>query len=64
MWVGLQWMIVIFPDHTRLLFSYMSQCMRFSTMWYVRPAMAQPAHTRSLMRVFAGRLNILGLLSY
>ena len=29
-----------------------------------RKAFDQPAHTRSLIRAFAGRLSILGLLSY
>ena len=40
--------------------------MRFPTKWYVRPANAsdQPAHMRSLIRAFASRLDILGLLSY
>ena len=35
--------------------------MRFPTMWYVQPAKGsdQPAHTRSLIRAFAHRLNIL-----
>ena len=36
--------------------------MRFPTMWYMRPAkdqIDQPAHTRSLIRAFASRFNIL-----
>ena len=35
-WVGLQYVIVVFPDHTHL-----SQCMRFPTMLYVRSAKPQ-----------------------
>ena len=43
----------------------MSRNMRFPTMWYVRPAVSdQPAHTRSLIRAFACRLNILSYLGY
>ena len=40
--------------------------MRFPTILYVRPAKAsdQPAHMRSLIRAFACRLNILGVLGY
>ena len=39
-----------------------SRDIRFPTMWYVRPAISdQPARTRSLIRAFAGRLNILGV---
>ena len=40
--------------------------MRFLTMWYVRPAKGsdQPAHTRSLIRAFSSRLNILWTLIY
>ena len=36
--------------------------MRFPTMWYVRPAKKgsdQPTYTRSLIRAFASRFNIL-----
>ena len=36
--------------------------MRFSTIWYVRPAKAQTSlriHAEPLIRAFAGRLNIL-----
>ena len=39
----------------------MSRDMRFPTMWYVRPA---KAHTRSLIRPFASRLNYLSVLIY
>ena len=41
--------------------------MIFPTMWYVRPAKPQislRANTRSLIRAFASRLNILLMLSY
>ena len=39
---------------------HMSRDMRFPTMWYVRQAndSDQPAHTRSLIRAIASRLNI------
>ena len=42
----------------------MNQCMRFPTMWYVRPAkpqISQSAHMRSLIRAFASRLDILSV---
>ena len=43
--VCLQFVIVVFPDHTHLIFfintDYYSQYMRFPTMWYVRPAKPQ-----------------------
>ena len=40
--------------------------MRLQTMWYVPPAKGsdQPAHTRSLIRAFASRFDILRLLGY
>ena len=40
--------------------------MRFPAIWYVRPAKThdQPAHTRSLIRFFASRLDILGVFNY
>ena len=40
---------------------HLSRDMRFPTMWYVRLAKAsdQPAHTRSLIRAFSSRVNIL-----
>ena len=48
--------------------NHMSHDMRFRKMWYVRTAKPQisqlPAHTYSLMRAFACRLNILRVLSY
>ena len=50
------------------IISYLSQNMRFPTMWYVRPAKAQaslhPEHMRSLIRAFASHLIILWVLSY
>ena len=41
----------------------MDHVMRFPTMWYVstNKASDQPAHARSLIRVFASRLNILSV---
>ena len=45
--VCLQFVIVVFPDVLTYYFcgkiahTYMSQCMRFPTMWYVRPAKPQ-----------------------
>ena len=44
-----------------LCVSDMSQCIRFPTMWYVRPAKPQISLriTRSLIRAFASRLSIL-----
>ena len=40
----------------------LSRDIRFPTVWYVRPAKTdQPAHTRSLIRAFARRLNIIPL---
>ena len=48
----------------RFTYEYiMSHDMRFPTIWYVRPAMAQTS-MRILIRAFASRLNILWLLSY
>ena len=46
--------------------AYLSQCMRFPTMWLCATGKAsdQPAHTRSLIRALASHLSIQWVLCY
>ena len=78
-WVGLQRVIVVFPDHTHLLFDAKPignpdglfvkianepwHGISNNVVCATSKASDQPAHTRSLIRAFASRLNILWVLS-
>ena len=55
--VCLQFMIVIFPEHTHLPFEPPHEISN-NVVCATSKASDQPAHTRSLIRAFAGRLNI------
>ena len=80
-WGCLRFVIVVFPDHTHLLFGIvvkkpiniiLSNCIIIEPVHEIfnnvvcatSRALDQPEHTRSLIRAFASRLNILRLLSY
>ena len=54
----LQFVIVVFPDHTHLLFEPVHGISN-NVVSATSKASDQPAHTRSLIRAFAGRLSIL-----
>ena len=81
-WGCLRFVIVVFPNHTHLLFGIvvikpiniiLSNCIIIiepvheifnNVVCATSRASDQPEHTRSLIRAFASRLNILRLLSY
>ena len=73
--VDLQFVIVIFPHHAQILFGLKERESRLFLLYEPRPEVSnnvvyatsrasdQLVHTRSLIRVFASRLNILCVLS-
>ena len=56
--VCLQFVSVVFPDHTHLLFEPVHEISN-NVVCATSKASDQPAHTRSLIRAFASRMSIL-----
>ena len=57
-WVCLQFVNVVFPDHTHVLFEPVHEISN-NVVCATSKASDQPAHTRGLISAFASRLSIL-----